>query len=677
MEEKDSSLSASATETPTIQGWLTAFKARLSDRGTFTEFLEDFKTCKTDTERVDKLYKLPETHDVVKVKVVRQEKNEEESARLREKGNEMFKKRQYQKALELYNTSVAMAPTSGETTTLSLALANRSAVLCHIKLYKPCLDDIEAAIQYGYPENLRHKLYERRGKCHYHLMNEAEAKEAFSTAKTLLHRSGLEETKMKNLINDYDKQIWQCEKMAEDLVKKAEGTIQLHSPVPNLEGKVNPKIPCASDAVDVGYTDQSGRGLFAQQDIQVGKVLVIEKPFASTVLSDFRHRYCHHCCTRVIAPAPCLSCSYVVFCGIKCQQEAQESYHKYECDVLSSAHAAEINLGHLALKTVIKAGYETLVSFEEKSDTDKTQVYFNENGEYDSQDYRTVYDLVNHSEMRKVGQLLKYTLEAIYLLKCLENTSFFGNSSGDDGVFHKCVVGGHILRNLMMLPCNAHECSELLHVPSNLPGSLTAEIGSAIYPVLSLINHSCDPNVVRHSYGNICVVRAIRNIPKGSELLDNYGALCALEPTEVRRKKLVHQYFFTCNCQACIDDYPQYTDIPSDTPVFKCDSCSGPVFMPIDNKYDMVPCSFCQHIHALTPRLSTLAESDETYRMAMKDVLLSSCDNIDQNIIFLEEHLALMDRLLCRPWRDFNDCQEALKQCYAYKASHFTVNTKH
>ena len=519
----------------------------------------------------------------------------------------------------------------------------------------------------------RYKLYERRGKCLYQIGQKEEAIDAFKMAKSALGKAELDQTKRKNLINEYDKQLWQCEKMTEGLVRCAEGNVLLNSSIPKIE-KVDSQVPVMSEGLKVDYRETSGRGLFAQRDFEVGEVLIVEKPFASTVLSDFKERYCHNCCERVIAPTPCVSCSAVVFCSEKCHKDAWESYHQFECDVLYNIQKGEINLGHLAVKTVLKAGYQYLTEFEGKSDTDNTKIVLNEKDVYDSQDYRTVYDLVNHSEDRSVEEVLKYSLEALYLQKCIEATEFLGSGEKKD-LSKSCLIGGHILRNLMMLPCNAHECSELSYVPSNLPGSVTVEIGSAIYPVLSLINHSCDPNVVRHSYGNICVVRAIRNIPKGSEVLDNYGALSALTPTSERRKKLAPQYFFTCNCLACIDDDPQYSDIPSEMPVFKCDNCSGPVFLPLKNKYDMVPCSFCQQNHALRPRLSSLSQSDETYRMAMKDVLLSSCNNIDQSIIFLENHLRLMDRLLCRPWRDFNDCQEALKQCYAYKGSHFTVTS--
>ena len=40
------------------------------------------------------------------------------------------------------------------------------------------------------------------------------------------------------------------------------------------------------------------------------------------------------------------------------------------------------------------------------------------------------------------------------------------------------------------------------------------EIGAGVFGVLSLLNHSCDPNVVRHYYSCNAAVRAIRTIRK-------------------------------------------------------------------------------------------------------------------------------------------------------------------
>lgn len=495
------------------------------------------------------------------------------------------------------------------------------------------------------------------------------ARKALEAAKNSLKVAQLDNNKINNLISDYTKQI---DKLDDPtlMTNGRKHEIRLQGALPEVSGKGKPGVISISNSVSAGYSAVSSRGLYANKDIEIGDVLIVEKPFCSMVIKGLNHAFCHHCNSRVIAPVPCLSCSGVVFCDEECCGDSWSQYHKFECGILHNIWAANIGLGGLATKMVLKAGCEYLCDFKEENFTDE-QFAQSFDGKYDWDNYHSVHRLVNHSNDRQIEDLLKISLEAWYLVKCVEKSGYFENEKED---CKRRMVGGHILRNLMMLPCNAHECSELIRKEGNLPESVTVEVGSAIYPCLSLINHSCDPNVVRHSYKNICVVRAIRNIPKGGELLDNYGALCALTPTEERRAKLDGQYFFTCQCLACTDDYPQYLDLPTETPVFKCDGCGGPVFMPVDQKYSDVPCSFCKLTHDLSPRLGSLAQSDEGYRGAMMEVLTGDGRNLGENIVALEGHLQQMDNLICRPWRDYNDCQEALKQCYACRANSYPAN---
>jgi hypothetical protein len=47
----------------------------------------------------------------------------------------------------------------------SLSLANRSAVLFKLKEYTRCVEDIDIALEAGYPASLRYKVAERRFRC--------------------------------------------------------------------------------------------------------------------------------------------------------------------------------------------------------------------------------------------------------------------------------------------------------------------------------------------------------------------------------------------------------------------------------------------------------------------------------------------------------------------------------
>merc|ERR1712098_678032 len=97
--------------------------------------------------------------------------------------------------------------------------------------------------------------------------------------------------------------------------------------------------------------------------------------------------------------------------------------------------------------------------------------------------------------------LLTRGLMAAYMVKILELTPFFFNGGSDPRnvkLQDKMLVGGILLTHLQNLPCNAHEIAEM-EVPSGtVKDSVQSEIGAASYGTLSLINHSCDPNVVRH-----------------------------------------------------------------------------------------------------------------------------------------------------------------------------------
>ena len=103
---------------------------------------------------------------------------------------------------------------------------------------------------------------------------------------------------------------------------------------------------------------------------------------------------------------------------------------------------------------------------------------------------------------------------ACYLLKILEMTPFFYNGGSDPHnvkLIDKVAMGAVLLKHLQNLPCNAHEVTELELSPASSSSSNIGhsgsprdstihEIGAAVFSTLSLINHSCDPNVVRHYY---------------------------------------------------------------------------------------------------------------------------------------------------------------------------------
>lgn len=66
---------------------------------------------------------------------------------------------------------------------------------------------------------------------------------------------------------------------------------------------------------------------------------------------------------------------------------------------------------------------------------------------------------------------------------------------------------------------NSHEISELVERNGNGDTAMeSVEIGAGLYPLLSLANHACDPNVTRHCHNNRIVFRALQPIAAGEQV---------------------------------------------------------------------------------------------------------------------------------------------------------------
>ena len=87
---------------------------------------------------------------------------------------------------------------TGKSPEVALALANRSAVFFQLAEFEKCLEDLEAALLFGYPEAPQYKLFDRKGRSLLGLGRQFEAQEALEVAALLIQKSSLsEEEKLK------------------------------------------------------------------------------------------------------------------------------------------------------------------------------------------------------------------------------------------------------------------------------------------------------------------------------------------------------------------------------------------------------------------------------------------------------------------------------------------------
>jgi len=423
----------------------------------------------------------------------------------------------------------------------------RSAALFHLRHYTESLRDIELAVEHGYPETTCYKLFERQGSVYQALGNTSEAMASYQKALDNLVTAGLSPKATATWQANIDKQMKNCQKAN---VKRAPGieTEGLKMAVPALTGDPNEKYPSASVAVKVQYDASFGRHTVADRDIKVGDVLMAETPFASVMLpGEYVAKHCYHCFAETEAPVPCRQCSTWLFCSRECADKAWKQYHWAECsfaELLKPTLCAKI--GHLAARLVMRQGIDSFVSYLRSSAVRKTKADecgFSAEGVYDHSSYDSVYHLVTSTRLRSVEDLFEFTILSCVLVKIMVASGFLKEIASSPAELE--LIGGAVLRHLQIIQCNAFRIIELTR-PTKFDEPKPEPVGVGLYPTVSLINHSCDPNADLNFYDDVVVVRAIRNIAEGEEICISYGPLFYEVKPRFRHSQLKGVYFFNC-----------------------------------------------------------------------------------------------------------------------------------
>uniref|UniRef100_A0A1A9UIY6 MYND-type domain-containing protein n=1 Tax=Glossina austeni TaxID=7395 RepID=A0A1A9UIY6_GLOAU len=632
--------------------------------------VENIKHCRNDLERIEFLNRLSglQEHDhALNVRRSYEGKNADVAADFKEKGNIAFKAKKWLEAMILYSKSYIALP-ADKVLEKSIILANRSAALYHLDKYDETLIDIKRSLDYGYPKDTLYKLYERQAKCFLAKKNYPNSIICFKKFLTSMDDATLDEGRRSKMNLDAMTMMKMLEKdpqTAKQTEYQKKNGFAAES-VPSLA--IRDEKELLSPAVKFDENSNEGRFAKAAADIKVAEEILIEKPFVAALLEKFSKTHCEHCFIRSATPVACPTCADVIYCSEKCLSRAAKSYHKYECGLLSTIwqSGASINC-HMALRILASQDKDNLLKLAKNIDQ---KLSLEEILKLPKTNYLRVAHLVRHESTRTASNWFQHALMARFLSKCLQESSYMDKQCRSEDF---AMITSLLLRTLQFLQFNTHEVAEL-HKSEKDGSERTAFIGGALYPTLALFNHSCDPGVVRYFRGTTIHINTVKPIEAGLPISENYGPIYTQERREERQAKLRDLYRFDCSCDACLENWPTFDELPTDVIRFRCDApnkCNAIIeISPACNDF-MIKCVTCGEMTNIFKGLKVMQDTESMTRTAKHYYEAGEYSKALNKFIDL---LKIMHEVLAPPFPDFCQCQQYLKDCLLHFGNFYNLN---
>ncbi|CAI9764046.1 unnamed protein product [Fraxinus pennsylvanica] len=360
----------------------------------------------------------------------------------------------------------------------------------------------------------------------------------------------------------------------------------------------------------VSTLPEKGRCLFTTRDLSPGEVILSEDPYVSVPNKNKEspNSKCEWCFSSSNVKK-CSGCHVVWYCGSTCQK-LDWKLHSVECKALAKVDKNRVKSITPSIRLMVKLYLRRKLQHQKIVPTTATD------------NYNLVEALVSHMPDLEEKQLVLYAQMANLVALILQWPEQEINIK-------------EIAENFSKLSCNAHSICD----------SELRPLGTGLYPVISIINHSCLPNSVLVFEGRLAVVRAVQHIPKGTEVSISYVETAG--STITRQKALKEQYFFSCTCSRCIK-MGQFDDIEESAVLegYRCKDrkCNGFLLRDLDNKGFI-----CKHCGLLRNKEEIENIASEVRPMSEKaSMALSSGNNTQASSAYkMVEKLQLE---LCHPY---------------------------
>ena len=388
-------------------------------------------------------------------------KSSEKSKRFLNNARELFDESRIFEALISLNRSLCIAENEGET---AKCFELRGEIYFSMRKYEKCLKNIERSMKFENSEE----------KTELELICSAEIK------KTAANNH---ENSTKN-VSDFFK----------------------------LSYPANPKNSSIVNCIKLEVNEIFGRHLVAKQDINAGDILIIEEPIHKSLDKNFTQGRCVNCFkSNYLDLLPCKYCCSVMFCSDECQDSAWDKFHKFECDSID-----ELSEEDNFLIMIQRTFFEIIHIF---GNLRNMETFLGENlcdvTAFD-------IDMSDKVDLKKklilIGQSLEYsptTQEdfkfAESFVKCHKHVKTLWKTKKQRNFLVKFLVKfiGIMNRNAFTM-----------HWTS--PSNNIEEQGCAIFATVSMINHSCSPNLFRIRKDESLILIARKPIQANEQLFIAY-----------------------------------------------------------------------------------------------------------------------------------------------------------
>ncbi|KAI3972882.1 hypothetical protein MKX01_019540 [Papaver californicum] len=359
----------------------------------------------------------------------------------------------------------------------------------------------------------------------------------------------------------------------------------------------------ALTGLSVSTTPEKGRCLISTRNFSPGEVIITQEPYVC-VPNNSSESKCDGC-FKSVNLKKCSACQVPWYCGSTCQK-SEWKLHQLECQALAGLSKERRKSLTPSLRLMVRLYLKRKLQNERVFQTTATD------------NYNLVEALVDHMSDIGEKQLVLYAQMANLVNLILE----WPNSTIKE-----------IAQNFSKLACNAHTICD----------SELRPLGTGLYPVISIINHSCSPNAVLVFEGRRAVVRAVELIPQGTEVFISYVETA--ESTAARQKALKEQYFFTCSCPCCRKGI--YMEVQESAILegygCKADKCNG--FLLCDSDDRGFVCQTCGLVRSKEEILKISTDVKQMEDQASQ--FLSSGNYLEASVVY--RNIEQLQLKLCHP----------------------------